>query len=66
MPGVHTKDAKIYRGALRTLALTQKEAAEILAINERTSRRYALGESRLPLAIKRYLARMVEEKEGKG
>lgn len=37
-------DAEEYRAILKRLGFTQAKAAEVLQINERTSRRYALGE----------------------
>lgn len=37
-------NATQYRAALKRFGITQKEAARFLKIDERTSRRYALGE----------------------
>lgn len=39
------------RALLGELGLTQRGAARLLGINERTMRRYVLGEARTPKAI---------------
>lgn len=37
-----------YRAAIKLLGLSQVKAGKFLGINERTSRRYALGETIVP------------------
>lgn len=39
-----------YRETLATLKLSQVKAAHLLGVNERTSRRWALGEQEIPAA----------------
>lgn len=41
-------NAKQYRKALERLELTQVAAGEMLQVGARTSRRFALGESKIP------------------
>jgi plasmid maintenance system antidote protein VapI len=41
-------DEKQYRAAIERLGLNQTSMAKLLGIDVRTSRRYALGESRVP------------------
>lgn len=48
MTKLHKSDAQAYRKALESLGWTQVKAANKLGVNPRTSRRYALGESRVP------------------
>lgn len=43
--------ADLYREALKSLGLTQAGAARVFAVNERTSRRWALGEQDIPKAV---------------
>lgn len=44
-----------YRKALDTLGISQRAAANLLGIDERTSRRFALGEREVPRTIARFL-----------
>ena len=48
-------NAKQYRDALRELGWTQAYAATILGFHERTSRKYALGESPISATVERLL-----------
>jgi hypothetical protein len=44
MTGPNRVSREIFRSALRRAGLTQRGAARVLGINERTVRRYAAGE----------------------
>lgn len=55
------KTAKWYRKVLSTLGITQKQAAEILNVNPRTSRRYALGETAVPFGVASILEDKLEK-----
>jgi DNA-binding transcriptional regulator YiaG len=48
-----------YRAALDRLGLTQAAVAEWLKVDERTSRRWALGEVAIPEAVAKLLRYMV-------
>lgn len=52
---------KQYRKALDELGLSQVEAAKLLGVNPRTSRRYALGERSIPKPVELLLKRLVDE-----
>ena len=56
----YKKDAKEYREAIHRLGLTQIDAARELGIDPRTSRRYALGECRLPPTVAKLLELMLQ------
>jgi hypothetical protein len=47
--------ARQYRARLAALGLTQVDAARLLGVDPRTSRRWALGESPIPEAVARLL-----------
>jgi DNA-binding transcriptional regulator YiaG len=49
------KSAAEYRGLIARLGLTQIAAAQLLGVNERTSRRWALGEVSPHPTAKRFL-----------
>jgi len=51
-----------YRTAIKSLGLSQRGAARLLGVNERTSRRWALGELPIPRAAALLLALMVKLK----
>lgn len=51
--------ANEYREALAALGLSQVGAARLLAVNERTSRRWADGEQDVPRAVEIALKLMV-------
>jgi len=44
-------DHEEFRDALSTLGLTQRAAARLLGADERTARRWALGESDIPVSV---------------
>lgn len=44
-----------YRAALASLGLSQAGAAKLLGVNERTSRRWAIGELVIPVPVGRWL-----------
>ena len=48
-------DANAYRAQLARLGLTQQRAAQVLGVDARTSRRYALNERPIPMAVERLL-----------
>ena len=54
---------KAYREAIARLNLSQRAAAEFLEVDERTSRRYALGEQTIPRKIALGLHLMVKHRE---
>jgi DNA-binding transcriptional regulator YiaG len=51
-----------FRNALRRLDLTQQEAARLLGADERTARRWALGERAVPSCVVIVLRLLVAEK----
>jgi transcriptional regulator with XRE-family HTH domain len=57
-------NANQYRAALERMGLTQVKAAELLGIDPRTSRRYALGECPVPEPIMKLLLFMEKGKAG--
>jgi DNA-binding transcriptional regulator YiaG len=54
-----------YRAALERLKLTQAQAAELFNVNDRTSRRWALGETPVPTSVAMVLENMIEALERK-
>jgi hypothetical protein len=55
-------NAEQYRDALSRLGLSQVGAAQMFGVNERTSRRWALGESAVPKLVALVLYLMVRFK----
>ena len=56
--------ARKYRNALSKLGWSQLEAARQLGVNPRTSRRYALGERKVPKTVELLLRiKLKQEKE---
>ena len=53
-------NAKQYRAALEKLEITQLAAGEMLQVGARTSRRWALGEARIPAPVAMLLRLMVD------
>jgi DNA-binding transcriptional regulator YiaG len=51
--------ANQYRAAIEKLGLSQRGAARFLGVDERSSRRWALGESAIPEAVAKLLRLMV-------
>lgn len=51
-----------YRETIETLGLTQSGAARLLGVDERTSRRWALGERDIPPPAERFLRYLVATK----
>lgn len=51
-----------YRDALAKLGLSQMDAARMLCVGSRTSRRWALGESEIPYAVALILRLMIAKK----
>jgi hypothetical protein len=51
-----------YRKAIKSLGLTQVAAAHMLGVDERTSRRYALGETAIPPPVAKLLGLMIGRK----
>lgn len=51
--------ADAYRDAINRLGLSQIESARIFRVNERTARRWALGEQPVPRAVEIALTLMV-------
>lgn len=49
-----------YRSAIQKLGLSQVSAARVLRINERTSRRYARGETSIGRRVREDLEAMME------
>jgi DNA-binding transcriptional regulator YiaG len=45
-----------YRAAIKRLGLSQRQAARLLGVNDRTSRRWALGKSKIPTSVALALA----------
>jgi transcriptional regulator with XRE-family HTH domain len=61
-----TMNAKQYRKALDKLGWSQLEAARQLGFDPRTSRRYALGERKVPKTVELLLKiKVQQEKEAK-
>ena len=52
---MHEMDATAYRSQIARLGLTQEQAARLLGVNARTSRRWALDERAIPGAVERLL-----------
>ena len=52
-----------YKDIILSLGLTQAQAAAILGVNERTSRRYALGESPIPVTVEKLLRLLLREQK---
>jgi len=55
-------NAKQYRKALADLEMSQVAAGEFFKVGARTSRRWALGEARIPEAVAIVLRLMVDNK----
>ena len=55
-------DKNQYRKALEKLDLTQTAAGELFRVGARTSRRWALGEARVPWAVAMLLKLMVKRR----
>lgn len=55
-------DANQYRKALEKLELTQIAAGELFKVGARTSRRWALGEARIPSSVSMLLQLMVKRR----
>lgn len=51
-----------YRAAIEKLGLSQQGAARFLCVGERTSRRWALGEARVPESVAMLLRLMIRLK----
>jgi hypothetical protein len=51
-----------YRGAIDLLGLNQQQAARLLGSNERTSRRWALGERPVPPLVSKVLRYMIAKR----
>lgn len=56
---------KQYRKAIDELGWSQVEAARQLGIGPRSSRRYALGERKIPKSVELLLKRLVDEENEK-
>jgi len=50
---------------LAAIELSQRSAARLIGINERTMRRYCAGESRIPRVVELALTCLVQHKDGK-
>lgn len=55
-------DKDDYRATLETLGLTQVGGAALLGVNERTSRRWALGKQDVPVPVERFLRLLIAAK----
>jgi len=51
-----------YRTAIEKLGLSQRGAAQFLGVDERTSRRWALGEAQVPESVAMLLRLMIRLK----
>lgn len=51
-----------YRAAIDKLGLSQRGAAAFLGVDERTSRRWALGEAQIPESVAMLLRLMIKLK----
>jgi hypothetical protein len=51
-----------YRAALERLDLTQVAAGDLFRVGDRTSRRWALGEARIPAAVAILLKLMLKKR----
>ncbi|MGE0278424.1 MAG: helix-turn-helix domain-containing protein [Nitrospiraceae bacterium] len=51
-----------YRAAIEKLGLSQRGAAAFLGVDERTSRRWALGEAQIPESVSMLLKLMIRLK----
>lgn len=49
-----------YRAAIEMLGLSQRGAGSFLGVDERTSRRWALGEATIPESVAKLLRLMVK------
>jgi len=54
-------DHKQYRKALDALEMSQVAAGELFEVGSRTSRRWALGEARIPKAVAMWLELLVKK-----
>jgi hypothetical protein len=54
--------AQEYKDALEALKLTQLDAGELFNIGPRTSRRWALGEARIPASVAMILRLMLRKR----
>jgi DNA-binding transcriptional regulator YiaG len=52
-----------YRTAIAKLGLSQRGAALFLGVNERTSRAWASGQSRIPVAVAKLLNLLIEQQD---
>jgi DNA-binding transcriptional regulator YiaG len=52
--------ANQFRAMLKRLKLSQRGAARLFKVDERTARRWALGERNVPEAVARKLGELVE------
>ena len=59
-PYFQEMDAHEYREALDRLNLTQVKAGKLFQVGPRTSRRWALGEARVPATVAMFLNLMLE------
>jgi hypothetical protein len=57
-----TMSAKEYRDALEHLDISQLAAGKLFGVGSRTSRRWALGEARVPLAVAMLLRLMLKKR----
>jgi hypothetical protein len=55
-------DAQQYRDALSELGLTQAAAGELFEVGERSSRRWALGEAKVPPMVAFFLELMLSKR----
>jgi hypothetical protein len=55
-------NAQEYRDALERLKLTQLDAGELFNVGARTSRRWALGQARVPTSVAMLLRLMVRKR----
>lgn len=55
---------KQYRKALDELGWSQVEAARELGFDPRTSRRYALGERKIPMTVEKLLELRLQQERG--
>lgn len=55
-------NAQEYRDALERLKLTQLDAGELFNVGPRTSRRWALGQARIPTSVAMLLRLMVRKR----
>jgi len=60
--GQSTMTPKQYAAAIEALGLSQRAAGAFLGVDERTSRRWVLGESAIPESVSKLLRLMVRLK----